>query len=373
MRIGIDLHSVTEFMQGSRTYIVNLVEHLLKLDKDNEYYLYITHRNTATEDHFRQENVHFRRVVPHLKFVRIPVSLPVILAKDKIDVFHCQYMAPPILKIPYVVAIHDIIHEYLPQYYPKTLGTLMRMVYPMSARRAQRVLTISKNSKEDLKKFYRIPENRIVVTYLAAADDFRTIPPDKTTNQVLARYGIDGEYVLFVGRLEPRKNISGLISAFHAVLQYGNVPYKLVIAGMKDYQHEQLYSLVTSLDLEKSVIFTGRVEDNDLPLLYNGASLFVYPSFAEGFGIPPLEAMACGVPVITSDVSSLPEVVGDAGILINPNDIQELSTAIYTVLSDKSLQAKMKTKGLARAGEFTWGKTAEATLAVLQDVYNETR
>lgn len=360
-------------MQGTRTYTLGLVKHLLRIDKQNEYNLYVTSDNNNIRKFFPEDNVSFKLIFPRNRIIRIPISLPLRLAIDSVDVFHCQYMGPPYTRKPYVVMIHDIIHEYRPEFYPKYLCYMMRMLYPMSAKRASRILTVSESSKRDIVKYFKVPEEKVVVTYNAAPEDFRPVTDQDKIRQTLLRYGVTSEYILYVGRLEPRKNISRLISAFHELKKKTKINQKLVIVGMKYFQSETIFETVNELNLEDEVIFTGRVEDADLPDFYSGAKLFVYPTIAEGFGIPPLEAMACGTPVITSNTSSLPEVVGDAGILVNPYNTKDLANAIYKVLSDKTLRGSMKVKGLERVKRFSWENTARRTLEVFQDVYEEKR
>jgi len=372
MRIGIDLHSATSFMQGTRTYILNIVKHLLKIDKENEYFLYVTRESSSLEHLFSRENVFFK-YVPHHRIIRIPISVPIRLALDSIDVFHCQYMGPPFARTPYVVILHDIIFEYIPELYQKSLSYLMHVFYPLSARRASRVLTISEHSKRDIVKFYKIPEEKVIVTYNGVSEDFHPIMEKDTIKDTLKKYGVNGEYILFVGRLEPRKNLPRLVLAFHELKKYKKIKQKLVIVGMKYYRYEETLKAVNDLGLHDEVIFTGGAEDADLPIIYNGASLFVYPSIAEGFGLPPLEAMACGIPVISSNTSSLPEIIGDAGILVDPYKTEDLVKAMYEVLSNKNLQEKMKTEGLKRARRFSWEQTARKTLEVYHEVYMESK
>lgn len=371
MRIGIDLHAITDFMQGTRTYTINIVKHLLKIDKENKYYLYATENSNHIQQLFSQENVCIKKVFPQQRIIRIPISFPVRLAIDSVDVFHCQYMGPPFGRIPYVVILHDIIHEYMPEFYPKLLCRLMRLFYPLSARKASRVLTISESSKRDIVNYYNIPEKKVIVTRIGVSEIFQPVREKNKIKKVLKKYGVSGPYILFVGRLEPRKNITGLIKAFHDVKRNNMIKHKLVIAGMKYFKYEDFFNLVKDLGLQKDILFIGRVDDEDLPLIYNGASLFTYPAFAEGFGIPPLEAMACGTPVITSKTSSLPEVVGDAGILIDPYNTGDLAKAICEVLSSKNLREKMKLQGLERAKSFSWKDAAKKTLDVYHEVYEE--
>lgn len=362
MRIGIDLHTLTNLMQGSRTYIYNLVKSLLGLDNSNEYFLYFP--NTATDPNilFRQSNAHSRIIFPSSRFIRLPFSFPLKLAADRIDAFHCQYMAPPICPCPYLISLHDIIHETSPQFYPPGLRFLMHHFYPTSARRAAKILTISQYSKGQIAEIYKIPEDRIVVTYVGVSDDFRPIPDQEKIKRVAERYGISGEYILFVGRIEPRKNLGTLIDAYYLLKRGRCIDHRLVIAGMQDPLFRDFHNSISAKAAESRVVFTGGVAEDDLPYLYNGADLFVYPSFAEGFGLPVLEAMACGVPVIASNATALPEAVGDAGIMVPPENPEMFAEAMRRVLSDPELKEAMRHKGLQRVKLFTWRKTAEKVL-----------
>jgi glycosyltransferase involved in cell wall biosynthesis len=369
MRIGIDMHSIKGLLQGTRTYILNIVEHLLALDSTNEYSLYLTDRSAQLPAHLLKNNVRVGHVSPHNRLVRIPVSFPVRLARDSIDVFHCQYMGPPFGRTPYVIMMHDILHESMPQFFPAALRTMMKVTYPLSARRASHVLTCSEYSKRDIVERYKIPEQKVTVTYHAVSRNFQPITKEESREAILRKYGLPEKYVLFVGRLEPRKNVPGLVRAFHKVKRDHRIKHKLVLVGEKYHRHEDILSAINGLGLQEEVILTGGIDHSELPAIYGGASLFVYPAFAEGFGIPPLEAMACGVPVISSNTTSLPEVIGDAGILTDPHDNDSLAAAMLDVLGNEELRNEMKSKGLARAKTFTWEKAADRTLRVYSDVH----
>jgi glycosyltransferase involved in cell wall biosynthesis len=365
MRIGLDLHTMTQLMQGSRTYIHNLIKSILELDSKNDFYLYFSNlESVATDPIIKQRNVHPRTIVPSSRLIRLPISFPLKLTADKIDAFHCQYMAPPLCPCPYLVSLHDIIHETHPQFYPPGLRFLMHHFYPISARRAAKVLTISQYSKSQITKIYKIPEEKIVVTYVGVSSAFCLIADIEKIQRVADKYGISGSYILFVGRIEPRKNLRTLIDAYHLLKRSYKIGHQLVIAGMKDPLFKDFHNSISAKGARDSVVFTGGVAENDLPYIYNGADLFVYPSFAEGFGLPVLEAMACGVPVITSNVTSLPEAVGDAGVMVPPENSEILADAMYRVLMDPGLQENMKQKGLRRAQLFSWRKTAEKVLEV---------
>lgn len=370
MRIGIDLHMINKFMQGSRTYVYNVARSLIEKDKVNEYYLYFTKETSELPSILCYPNVHKKTIYPSTRIIRLPFAFPIMLASHGVDVFHCQYMGPPFTLTPYVVTLHDVLHEIYPEFYPHSLRFFMRVFYPFSARRAAKVLAVSEYSKKMIVKIYSVPEEKVEVTYDAVSnDEFRPIKDKSLIGRVKKKYHIHGNYILFVGRLEPRKNIPGLIKAFYSLKVHLNIPQKLVIAGMKDFLYQKVFDTVKHLKLNEDIIFTGRVEQEDLPIIYNGADFFVFPSFAEGFGVPPLEAMACGIPVITSNTTSFPEVVGDAGIMVDPQNIDELSQAMYTLIKDADLRRKLKNRGLERSKLFSWHRTADKVLRIYEEVY----
>jgi len=371
MRIGIDLHMVNDFMQGSRTYTYNVTRALIEIDRENDYYLYFSNKPKNIQPFLKRSNVHIKRIVPTNRAIRLPFSFPLKLANDRIDVFHCQYMAPPVLRTPYVVTLHDILYERYPEFFPPFLRLFMSLFYPYCARRAAYVLTVSRYCKNSIVDVYGLPEEKVGVAYDGVSNDFRPIDNKPLIDTVKKKYGINSKYILFVGRLEPRKNIPGLIEAFYALKKRHNIPHKLAVVGMKDFKYLEIYNTAKRLHLDEDIFFTGRVDQEDLPMIYNGADLFVFPSFGEGFGIPPLEAMACGIPVITSNTTAFPEVVGDAGIMINPWKNKELSEAMYAVLSDASLQSKMRSKGLERSKRFSWSQTAQKILGVYEEIYEK--
>jgi glycosyltransferase involved in cell wall biosynthesis len=368
VRIGIDLHAINDFMQGSQTYIYNITKSLMEIDDSNEYFLYFTSKESIFEALFLQKkNVHCKIIKPATRFIRIPIAFPLKLAIDRVDIFHCQYMGWK-FSCPFVVSLHDIIHETAPKLYPTFNRYLMSLFYPISARLAAKVLTISNYTKEQIFKIYKIPRNKIEVIYCGVSNEFRVIKDQTKIKHIVAKYGIQGPYILFVGRIEPRKNIIRLIRAFLALRSETKINHKLVIAGMKDEQFKNFNRQIDKMQSEESVLFAGRVSQSDLPYMYNGADLFVYPSYGEGFGLPPLEAMACGVPVITSNTTSLPEVVGDAGVMIDPYDTGELVASMKRLLSDESHCHRLRQAGLQRAAHFTWEEAAKETLKVYQEI-----
>ena len=269
-----------------------------------------------------------------------------------------------------VATIHDVI----PYIYPETSTKLDKLIYhywlPLAVRRLDAIITDSQQSKRDIIFYLRVKEEKVFVIPCAANARYRPL----TTREIqsaLARYDINFPYILYVGSLESRKNLPRLLEAYARARQ--NVPqWKLVIVGARKWKFTPIFETVQRLGLEPHVHFTGYVEEEDLPAVYNGADLFVFPSLYEGFGLPVLEAMASGTPVITSNCSSLPEVAGDAAILIDPYDVDAIAEAMQQVLLNPSLAASLRVKGLAHAKKFSWERTAQETIAVYERVLAKT-
>ncbi len=371
--IALDLHSLTRLMQGSRTYAWNLARRLPGLDPDSDYLFYLPDPHGDEARQLSAANV-IPRPVPTSRAARL-VSFGAKLGLDRADLLHCQYLAPPCLPCPAIVSLHDVLHETHPAYYPGRMRLLMRRLYPRTARRAALVLTCSEYSRREIIRLYGLPEDKIMAIPLAAGEEFRPARTEAEREQVhavAASYGVRGKYVLFVGRVEPRKNIPGLACAFRALMEAGHTGLTLVVAGMVD----PLFAPRLTGDLGQAdprIALIGRVAPEDLPALYRGAALFAFPSFAEGFGLPPLEAMSCGVPVICSDTTSLPEVTGEAGLLVAPDDTVAMAQAMERLLTDEALRARCISQGLARSRQFSWERTAQVTLAAYHRVLARTR
>jgi glycosyltransferase involved in cell wall biosynthesis len=240
---------------------------------------------------------------------------------------------------------------------------LFPLAIRFSARTADAIITISESTRRDSLRLLGIPPQKIFTTQLGVDPAYRPIRDSRLREEIRQKYGLPENFILYVGLVEPRKNLPGLIQAYRSVVGQG-VRHRLVIAGRFGWNYRQVLEEIDRLGLQDLVSFTGYVPRQDLPIVYNLASLFVYPTLYEGFGLPALEALACGTPVITSEVASLPEIMGEAGILIPPGDGQALSQAILSVLSDQALRERMKEKGPQQAAAFTWERTARQTLQV---------
>lgn len=366
MRIGIDFHSAEREGTGNCTYIRNLIEHLLELDIENEYFLYVSDLGFNYYKRFKNiNNIHLRAIPIRNPLFRISL-MGLLTYKDKVDVLHVQYNAPFIFRGKLIVSIHDITYVHYPQYFRKYEVIRQNILIPINIKKADKILTLSNFSKDDIVKNYHADEKKIEVIYLAANPIFSI---NKTNNQsVLAKYGILGNFILSVGRIDARKNIESLIRAFVELKREMGIKQKLVLIGREDYLTEHIRNELFNELKNRDIVFAGYVQEEDLPVFYNFADVFVYPSRYEGFGLPCLEAMACGCPVIASNVSSLSEIIGDAGVLVNPLNIKEIASSIYNVISDNKLRGEMITKGLKQVNLFSWRKTAEKTLDIYKSL-----
>jgi glycosyltransferase involved in cell wall biosynthesis len=288
-------------------------------------------------------------------------------AVGRADLFHgTTFSVPRRCSTPLVVTIHDLALLRFPE-----LGTpaLRRMVSRcrQAARAARLIVAVSEATRRDVIDLLGVPQDRVRVVHNGISESFRPVPAGPAAARAREITGAEGPYILHVGTLEPRKNLSALIHSFAAIRRRRSVPHRLVLAGARGWNCQPLFGLVERLGLGELVVFPGYVPPSDLVALYSAADLFVYPSRYEGFGFPPLEAMGCGAPVITSDSSSLPEVTGDAALHVDPNDNDALTAAMLRVLSDDSLREELRHKGQQRARHFSWDRCARQTLTVYRE------
>jgi glycosyltransferase involved in cell wall biosynthesis len=366
MRIGIDARMIDN--TGIGRYLRNLLIHLARKDTHNDYIVFINRDNTQV---VKQRNFTF---VP-LK-IQVPLYspqeqywLPIEIRKWKLDLMHYPNFDIPLIRCcPYVVTIHDLIYYLYPEQCPsKVAHYYARIMLRYATKHARRIITDSEYSKQDLIKYFQISADKIHVIFPAAETEYFSSSPTQTEATLPTKYRISPPYILYVGKHHPYKNITNLLHAYtrhQEVYQH----FQLVIAGKRDSRQSALYQTATALDPGGRILFTDFVPENDLFALYRNAHLFVFPSFYEGFGLPPLEAMACGVPVITSHAASLPEVVGDAAIQIDPTNIPALADAMRAVLTDPECWEKLRNKGYKRAQQFSW---ETAAIQLMQIYHNQ--
>ncbi|HKR00015.1 MAG TPA: glycosyltransferase family 1 protein, partial [Pyrinomonadaceae bacterium] len=368
LHIAIDAHSVGTGLAGNESYATNLVEALAELDTINRYTIYVTKREAVERFRDRWPNVQVRSTLPHTPLVRIPLTLEAELRRRPVDLLHVQYTAPPFAPCPVVATIHDLSFEHLPQTFKRRSRAQLRLTVRRTARRSAHVIAPSEHTRRDLIETYGIDPERVSVTPLAAPSHFAPVRDETEVRRIGELYGLGQNYVLAVGSIQPRKNLVGLVAAYSALRRarpQANLP-QLALVGKRAWLYGETLRAIRECGVADLTVVTGYVSESHLPALYTGALCFVYPSYFEGFGLPPLEAMQCGAPVIASNLTSLPEVVGDAGLLVDPFDRDALAAALAQMIDDSELRARLRTKGLERAKQFSWRETARLTLRVYE-------
>ena len=366
MRIGIDLRKLHDY--GIGTYVRNLVTGLSRQGDETRYVLLC---RPEDREFVAGLGPRFEAAVERSGnySVREQVSVPLALRRARVDLFHApHYVVSPLTACPFIVTIHDCIHLRFPQYLPNRAAYYYaRTMMAMAARRARRVLTVSEASKDDILHYLRIPADKVEVIYNALDERLASPPTPEEIARVRDRFMLTSPFILYTGNIKPHKNVDRLIEAFSILRRRGFADVKLLVIGDEISRYQNLRRLVHRFQLHQQVRFLGFVPDATLRALYGLASVFVFPSLYEGFGLPPLEAMAAGVPVVTSNVSSLPEVVGDAALLIDPMDAGAIAGAIARILGDDALRASLVTRGHARVQAFSWTRS----VARIREVYEE--
>ena len=377
MRIAIDLTSTPKNKTGIGRYLLNLVEALQTVDRENDYYLFV---QSDDVEGFNIYSPNFN-VVPvdssilrktHIRIVWEQVVLPFRLKKLKIDVLHSpNFTCPYFCRVKKVVTFHDMTYFIHPEVHTPLKREMFKMYIKLSSFAADKILAISQNTVIDIVKYTGVGESKVVLTALAV--DKRFYEAGELDAEILKKYGVTDSYLLYVGTVEPRKNILRLLQAYNSLDEVLKKTYKLVICGKKGWLYKEIFDYFNETGLDKYVHFTGFVQDEDLPQLYKGASAFLYVSIYEGFGFPVLEAMACGTPVITSGLSSMKEIAGDAALLVNPYDIEDIKKAICKLVDDDRFAVVQREKGVERAKEYSWELCAKNTLEAYVQAYKNNR
>jgi glycosyltransferase involved in cell wall biosynthesis len=372
LRVGIDYTAAVHQQAGIGRYTRGLVEALAKLGSEHEYVLFMAGGETQIPDFRMPDNFRTRRVPLSDRFMtiiwhRLRLPLPVDLFTGPLDVFHSpDYVLPPLRQGRKVVTIHDLSFLRYPEGAEPSLRQYLSRAVPSAVRRADLVLADSENTKRDIIELLGVAAGKVEVLYPGVDERFRPLEDEELLGGVSELYGLSSPFILSVGTLEPRKNLSLLFDAYVALRAAADISHKLVIVGGKGWLYEGIFDRVQELSLEEDVIFLGFVAEKNLPALYNLADVFVFPSLYEGFGLPPLEAMACGTPIIASQSSSLPEVVGGAGLMVSSEDSKALAQAMKTVLDDPALREDLAKKGLQQARKFTWPTAAQKLVTIYE-------
>ena len=383
--IGIDGNEANQKIRvGSGVYAFELLKQFEKFQKSPaspgtgraniKYQIYL--KNTPITD-LPKESSTWRYVIIAPKSLWTQIGLPIELWREKMfgrapDIFFTPtHYAPRFSPSPSVISIMDLSFIHFPEMFNKKDLWQLKNWTGYSVKNAKKIITISNFSKKDIITYYGVNPEKVVVTY--PGYDNKKFNPDiiGTKSKIKEKYKIDGEYILFVGTLQPRKNIAQLIEAFKiAMKQFNNETMKLIVVGKKGWLYEEIFQKVKELRIEKRIIFTDYVKEEELPDLYRSAKCLVLPSLHEGFGIPVIEAMACGCPVVVSNVSSLPEIVESAGVFVDPYRIESIAEGINQVCYDEANRNKLIKKGLLQVKKFTWQKCAEETYNSIVKIYD---
>jgi glycosyltransferase involved in cell wall biosynthesis len=381
MKIGINTYFFKFTASGSGQYLLQLLQALAEVDQENTYIL-LSPQPVSEKIGTLLKFPYVVTPVPRLarrnasieKLLWEQFTAPLAAHKAGVDLLHVPYFAPPFFpSSPGVITIHDVIPLRLPQYRTDPKMKAYLQLITRAARKATLIITVSQHAKRDMLDTLKIPAERIRVIYEAAGDEYHPISNPAVLSKVRSHYRLHSRYILYLGGLDQRKNVPQLVRAFAQLYQQlGDPDLQLLIAGNPDKQSGSLFPdprpVAAELGITDQIIYRF-IEEEDKPAIYSGASVFVFPSLYEGFGLTPLEAMSCGTPVICSNRTSLPEVVGDAAIILDPDNIHELVEAMHAVLTNSELRADLHARSLQRAAQFNWHQTAVETIATFEEAF----
>lgn len=381
MNIGIDCRALQDsFIAGIGYYIHYLLHNLAKIDKENRYILlYNSFRKSFLKGAPKYEYENFRQVmfrIPNIFFSTISGTMlsrliPAERLTGPVDIFHAtNFLVPYVKYAKIILTIYDLSILKFCGFHPvkrRFVFSKSRLYY--SARNCHRIITCSEATKKDVVDILEARPEKVKVIYGAISPEFKELDSNELIQEAMKRYSLPEKYILFVGTLEPRKNIVRLIEAFKKIKDKLKGEFKLILIGGRGWYYKDIFATIKRLGLDDSVRYLDYIAREDLPPILNGAEAFVYPSLYEGFGLPPLEAMACGVPILVSDVSCFPEVFGDSALRVDPYSVDEIADGIYRILTDRNLREALRQKGLKKAREYSWERTARETLALYNEVY----
>ncbi len=365
MRFSVDAHAIGCHLTGNEVYIRNLLTQFARLDSDSEFIAYLSEPGA---ERLLPSRFQTQRVSSN-PFKRLGFDIPMRLGEDLPDLLHVQYTGPLRCRVPLVVSVHDVSFLESPQYFTRFRAMQLRHTVKRTVQAAARVLTPSEFSRRAILRHYRIDEEKVVAVPNAVSSTFRPMEREAAAAKVARQFQIPGPFILTVGDLQPRKNHLGLLSAFEDLLRaHPHLPHRLVFVGKETWYSKELHRVVARSSVASRVHCTGFVEDVDLPLLYAACDLFVFPSFYEGFGLPILEAMACGRAVVCSNSTAMPDVADAAALLFDPNSTLEMTRAMADVLLNSELRMRLERLGSQRAALFSWERAANRTLGVYYEV-----
>lgn len=374
MKIGYDGKFLWEGSYGGKSghnvHAMEMLLEMMNLDKENDFFVYMIEHDAKLP---KQEN--FKQVVlpiqPKSSFVRNLVSYSMELRRRPIDVLMSYSTLPCFLSCKTVLLLADIFWIVYPEFLPKKLRIPRTWALKNSVKNADKIVTTTEFSKKEIMRHMNVPEKKISVAPHGVRNRFKKAVPAEKIEQVQAKYAIQGEYILSVNDIHPRKNLDGLVDAFFRLKYKYQIPHKLVFVGRALWPYPAFFNKVENSKYKSSVIFPGYVAEEDISSLYHGASLFVYSSFYEGWGLQVHEAMSAKIPVAVSKDSSMSEIGGDAIIEFDPHDTTDMSEVIYRILDNPTLQEEMIQKGLNQVEKFSWEASARLTLDICREVYGK--
>ena len=374
-RIGLNAHllnlSGNYRSAGINWYIYHLLQHL-PAASDYDYTVFLSDKDARGHLSLPISQSRWPTHKPVVRIAWEQFVQPVALRRERIDLLHALAFAGPLaISIPWVVTIYDLSFKRYPHSFNATNRIYLTWAVRNSVRRANRIIVISESTRRDLVSMFGVSADRVSVIYCGIDPAFTSSQDPSEIDAFRARHHLPEQFVLHVGTIEPRKNIARLVRAFARAQRAARLPHRLVLIGARGWKYAEVDQVIEQENMKDEVVFTGYVPQDELPLWHRAADLFVYPSLYEGFGLPPLDAMASGTPVVVSNASSLPEVVGDAALLVAPEDEAALADAIVRALTDRARREQMTARGLAQAAKFSWARAARETTEVYRSVLAE--
>jgi glycosyltransferase involved in cell wall biosynthesis len=367
MRVGIFVTMAGRLAAGPETYEVSLVRALAEIEPLREIDVFCLSEAARASFRLDRPNVKLHVLRPASRWISMPVGLPFALQRSGCDFLHATLTAPPFLPKPLMFTVHDLTMLRNPEFYDRLIRMRLAETIRPAIKKARMLVCISSSVQRELQEEFRVSDDRVTVVHHGVSPAFR--PVAEARGVVKIKLGIDRPYLLFVGQMKLRKNIVRILEAFARVREMGH-DVALVLAGRRGHTSEGMNEVIARQQLAPHLIELGHVEDALLPALYSAAEAFVFPSLHEGFGLPVLESMACGTPVLTSNTSALPEIAGDAALLVDPTSVDEIADGLSRLLTDTCLRSKLITAGKVRSSHFTWESAAEQTMRAYDRMVN---
>lgn len=371
-RFGVFVAMAGRQAGGPETYEHGLVRELADVGNQHQFDIFCLDQAATSSFGFARDNVRFHTLRSPARWLTMSALLPLRLWRTPLSLLHATFIPPPFSPRRYVFTMHDTGMFAHPEFYHPRVRLRLNGLLARGVARATRILCVSETARALVAEHFKINPDRVIAVHNGVNGEFKPLPAEATAATLARKFGLRAPYVLFVGQLKVRsKNLTRLLEAFAGFRPQGPAGVRLVLAGRRPthepYAATLLDEEIARLKLQEHVTELGHVADEDLPLLYNGAEVFLFPTLWEGFGLPVVEAMACGTPVITSNISCLPEVAGEAAILVDPHSVEEMVDALKRVCNDASLRQTLRARGFARAAEFTWRRAAQKTLRVYEE------